>query len=171
MLHKDNPELPPDWPSLSAVQKVLAIVRKKEKELPNDPQEKPWSTAMLEDYPISPEATASVLKVWKFRIEKGDTFTIREAKWASRLSRFLENEDIKKLSCKASQYARTEIMYQLIGRPFNSIVLDKLLMGLPAGIGNFMDFLPLLAEQKEDTERGVKDGVEQIRESIKKGVK
>jgi len=66
MLHKDNPELPPDWPSLSAVQKVLAIVRKKEKELPNDPQEKPWSTAMLEDYPISPEATASVLKVWKF---------------------------------------------------------------------------------------------------------
>jgi len=62
-------------------------------------------------------------------------------------------------------------MYQLIGRPFNSIVLDKLLMGLPAGIGNFMDFLPLLAEQKEDTERGVKDGVEQIRESIKKGVK
>jgi len=164
LLCAKNPELPSGWPSLSAVQKVLAIVRKKEKELPHDPQEKPWSTAMLDDYPISPEATASVLKVWKFRIEKENTFTIREAKWAARLSGLLE--DIEKLSWRASQYARTELMFQLIGRPFDSIVLDKLLMGLPAGIGTFMEFLALLAEQKEDLESGIKDGVEQIRELI-----
>ena len=161
ILRKDNPKLPPSWPSLSSVQKILAEVRK----VKDNPQDKPWSTATLDSYSIPPEAVPSVLKVWKFQIEKGDTFTIREAKWASRLSRLLE--DIEKLSYKASQYARTELMFELIGHPFDSTELDRSLMGLPVGISDFKSFLWLLAEQREDTERGIKDGIEQVIDVIK----
>jgi hypothetical protein len=131
----------------------------------DNPKDKSWSTATLDQYPIAPEVLPIVLKVWKYRTEKGSDFTIREAKWISHLSVLLT--DIDKLSYKGWQYARTELMFELIGRPFDSTVLDKLLMGLPAGIGNFMDFLSILSEQREDQEKGIKDGVEQIRELVK----
>ena len=131
----------------------------------DNPQDKSWSTAALDQYPIATEVLPVVLKVWKSRTEKGSDFTIREAKWIPRLSAQLT--DIDRLSYKAWQYARTELMFELIGRPFDSTVLDKLLMGLPAGIGNFIDFLSILSEQREDQEKGIKDGVEQIRELAK----
>lgn len=131
----------------------------------DNPQDKSWSTATLEQYPIAPEVLPVVFKVWKYRTAKGSDFTIREAKWIPRLSALLT--DIDRLSYKAWQYARTELMFELIERPFDSTVLDKLLMGLPAGIGNFIDFLSILSEQKEDQEKGIKDGVEQIRELAK----
>ncbi len=131
----------------------------------SNPQDKPWSTAKLEQYPIAQEVLTVVMSVGKYRIGKRSNFTIREAKWVSRLSGLLT--DIDRLSYKAWQYARTELMFELIGRPFDSTVLDKLLMGLPAGIGNFIDFLSFLSEQLEDQEKGIKDGVEQIRELAK----
>ncbi len=134
------------------------------------PLEKPWSTATIDRYPElniefpTPEALSRVLKVWKLRIERGDTFTIREAKWAARLSGLLE--DTEKLSYKAGQYARTELMFELIGRPFDSIELDRSLMGLPVEVYDFKSFLWLLAEQRENTERGIKDGIEQVKDLI-----
>lgn len=126
--------------------------------------EKPWNMATIKQHPIAPETLSAVRNVWRLRNEKGDNLTIREAIWVSTLSGQLT--DIDKLSYKAWQYARTELMFELLGRPFDSSVLDKLLMGLPAGIGNLFDFLALLAEQKEDKEKGIKDGVEQIRDLI-----
>jgi len=130
----------------------------------DNPQDKPWNTATLDQYPIAPEVLSAVMKVSKYRIGKGSGFTIREAKWVSRLSGLLT--DVDKLSYKAWQYARTELMFELMNRPFDSTVLDKLLMGLPAGIGNFIDFLSILSEQRDDPEKGIKDGVEQIRELV-----
>jgi hypothetical protein len=157
LLHKDNPKLPPGWPSLSKVQKVLATIRKKANELPDSPQDKPWSTATLDEHPIPPEAIPGVLKVWKLRAEKGDSFTIREAKWAARLSALIT--DPEKLSARASEYAHLELIYQLIGRPFDTTRMDRLLMGLTLTItlkNGFEGFLPLLAQQE--------DGVAQIRD-------
>ncbi len=137
LLRKDNPQLPAGWPSLSAVQKVLALVRKNASKLPEDPEDKPWSMATLDRPdipPIPPEALPAVLNVWKLRIDSEEwnfSFSIREAKWAARLSALMPDliPDIETLSTRASQYARTEILYQLIGRPFDSRGLDSLLMG------------------------------------------
>jgi len=185
ILRKENPELSPKWPSLSTVQKVLAKVRK-----PKDsPQDKPWSTATLDrpdSYPISSEALPVVFKVWKFQIEKGNALTIRQAKWTARLSKVV-SEDTKSplgylglLSYWAGLYARTELMFDLIDRPFDSTELDRSLMGLPVDITtDFKSFFWLLAEQQEYRETReyidgskkeiiIKDGVEQIREVVKK---
>jgi hypothetical protein len=60
-------------------------------------------------------------------------------------------------------------MFELIGRPFDSTGLDRLLMGLPMALkGDIGSFLPLLAEQLEDRTGGIKDGVEQIKSAIKR---
>lgn len=138
ILHKDNPKLPKEFPSLSTVQKVLAKIRKPHP----DPQEKPWSTASLDSYPIPPEALRVVLKVWKFCIEKGQGFTIREAKWVARLSAL--EQDTERLFSLASRHARIELIFELIGRPFDSTGLDRLLMGLPVDIfKDLPSFFPL----------------------------
>lgn len=122
--------------------------------------DKPWSTATLEQYSIPPEGLSAVLKVWKSRIdmiEKGDTFTIREAKWVSRLSLF--QQDTEKLFFIARRHARTELMYDLIGEPFDSTQLDRMLIGLLVTITTPRSLLPLLAEEE--------DGVNQLREVVK----
>lgn len=162
ILHKDNPKLPKEWPSLSKVQKVLATVRKANTP---DPEDRPWSMATLDDYPISPEAIPAVLEVWKSRIEQKQGFTIREAKWAARLSAIPRLKDIKRLSSRASQYARLELIYQLIDRPFNSTMIDGLLCNLillnltiPADLANaFEALLPVLAGVREDAVDQIRD--------------
>ncbi|MDY6918452.1 MAG: hypothetical protein SVP26_11050 [Chloroflexota bacterium] len=144
----------PNWPTLSTVQKVLAKVRRKANELPLDPQAKPWSLGTLDDYPIDPAAIAPVLDVWKYRIEKGADFSIREARWAARLAAV--KSDIAELSAKATQYAQTELMYMLVDRPFDSTNLDRLLMGLPVHLtDDIASAFPLLALQS--------DGVKQVK--------
>jgi len=164
ILHKDSPELPSPWPSLSAVHKVLADVKHND----NKPslEDKPWSTATLDRYPIPPEVIPVVLKVWKFRIENGDIFTIREAKWAARLSGL--QQDIERLFFLASRHARTELMFELINRPFDSTELDRSIMGLPVALSDFKSHLWLLAETREGQIEGVKDGVEQVQNIIQK---
>jgi len=145
-LHKDNPKLPPGWPSLSTVQKVLAKIRKKN-ELPPAPQAKPWSTATLGDYPIPPEALPRVLELWRFRLDRGEKLSIREAKWAARLSAVkppeykimyegqeCSLEGVHWLHLLADWYSHSEIIYEILDRPFDADVLDRLLMGLPTKI-------------------------------------
>ena len=151
ILHASCPELPRGWPGLSAVQKVLATIRRP---LPPDPLDKPWSTATLDSYPIPPEALSVVLMVWKSCIEKGQGFTIREAKWTARLSAVGQDtklgQDIERLFFYASRHARAELMFELIGRPFDSTGLDRSLMGLPVGISNYESFLCLLADPENE---------------------
>lgn len=152
-----------DWkgpaPEIEVIERKISWFRN---HTTDGPQDKPWSTATLDKYPIPPESLPAVLRVWKFCIEKGVSLTIREAKWVSRLSAI--QQDIEKLSFIASRYARTELMFEIINRPFEAIGLDRLLMGLPVGVSDLEDFLPFLAEQKEDESRGLKNGVDQIRD-------
>lgn len=166
LLHAENPGLPSHWPGLSKVQKVLATIRKKAKELPDDPQDKPWNMATLDEYPISPEAIPEVLRIWALRMESGISFTIREAKWAARFSAFIldgSKYSRRTISTLASQYARLEVVYQLVGRPFDSTIFERELMGVKrkytADLRGFKPFLPIL------TAKG--DGMEQLKGFIK----
>lgn len=78
--------LPPNWPGLNKVQRVLAKIRQYDKGHPSDPQDKPWSIASLEDYPIDPQSVPVVMHLYYYRLDKGYSKpTIREAKWVNRL--------------------------------------------------------------------------------------
>ncbi len=143
----------------------------------SSPEDMPWSTATLNAPgapPLPQEALAAVLRVWQSRIEKGAAFTIREAKWTARLSGL--EPDIEKLSFIARRHARTEQMFELIDRAFDSTFLDQLLMHelvdhdfdstaeqqwlldlSPTWDDLIVGVLPLLAMQE--------DGVDQLRDA------
>jgi len=162
ILRKDNPKLPSGWPSLSIVQKVLAPVRKKMKERPVDPQDKPWSMATLDQYPISHEALPAVIEAWKHRAY---TLTIREAKWVARFSAIPE----KDLWWEAIQYAGMEYVYeQLIGQPFDSSKFDKdFIAGESTALdSDDWDFFVLVSTFPED-----KYSVKRLRDFVKSKTK
>ncbi|MGD0794959.1 MAG: hypothetical protein ABR958_05135 [Dehalococcoidales bacterium] len=102
-------------------------------------EDKPWSTATLDDYPILPEALASVLKVWKFRQGKMPTFTIRDAKWAARFSAIYK--DTESLYYCAYQYSGKEKVYKFLGYDFDPAELDNLLASPPFGEYDFRAYI------------------------------
>ena len=142
-----------DVPEVEVLERMISRFRNHEAD---DPQDKPWSTAKLDDYPVPPEALAVVLRVWKSRREKRSDLTIREAKWAARFAGLIA--DTEKLSTTARRYARTELMFELTGNDFDSTTLDHFLMDVQ-GVAIPLDlrtFLPLLADEE--------DGFDQVQE-------
>jgi len=169
ILRKKNPKLPKGWPSLSKVQKILAQVKRHLEEPSRE--DMLWSLGTLNEYPISPEVIPYVLDVWKLRVARGETFTIREAKWVARLSGFQLQEliitkkwslkSIKSLAFVAGGYARLELLIELLGLPvLCSTGLDKLLMSIPDNVhpcpvcaGMQWDLPEVLALEGHDTFR------------------
>ena len=175
ILRQENPKLPSGWPSLSTVQKVLATVRRKAKELPKKPLDQPWGMGTLDKNPISPEAVPAVLRVWKSCFEKGVGFTIREARWAAWLSGLIA--DTEKLSTTASWYARTELMFELTDNDFDSTALDQLLMdvqgrGIDIGLSYFLAILGREEnglDQPQSVRKALEEVVGHVLESVKGG--
>ena len=138
LLHTKNARYPKGWPSLSTVQKVLAVVRKRA-DMPS-PQDEPWSLSTLDDYPIPPEALQRVLEEYKrckeggrfidsdaFTVSPGDAFpylTIRQAKWVARLSK------VECFGAVPYLIAWRERLYEKIGKAPDLDPYDKLLAGL-----------------------------------------
>jgi len=124
LLRKRGGRAPRGWPSLSAVQRVLARIHKSEKGLLNNPQEQPWSIGTLEQAPIHPQALPVVLQAWKSHMEAGRGFTVRQAKWVARLS-----GTEKALTEIPDLIAGAEMLYEQVGRAPDFTVFDKLLAG------------------------------------------
>ena len=109
-------------PSIETLEKKISYYRN---HIEDDPQEKPWSIATLDAFPIPPQALPIVLKEFRRRTDEGGDFTIRQAKWVARLS---ATDYVKALSY---QIAKVEQIYSIIGRPPDFEIYDKLLVGLP----------------------------------------
>tara|TARA_R100000049_G_C1930658_1_gene74648 strand:+ start:470 stop:1234 length:765 start_codon:yes stop_codon:yes gene_type:complete len=103
------------WPGLSAVQKALTKIRKKDDERSPESKELdgPWSTASMVRYPIPPEALPSVLKAWACAREKyNHPFTIREALWAARLYA-VTKDDVSTLVVLSRLKSLTEVIEEI----------------------------------------------------------
>jgi len=132
----------PDWPSLSKVQKILATAKQNASKPEILNWDKPWCMGTLNEFPIPLEALSAVNAVWLFRLAKDEGFTIREAKWVARLSAmegFPYNpakaiRNAGSLSIFSQLYASNELMYELAGHPYDSALMDKFYMGIPAEI-------------------------------------
>ena len=172
IVRKDNPKLPSGWPHLSAVQKVLAIVRKPHL----DPQDKPWSMAALDDYPIPPEVIPTVLKCWKYRVTlrehehpafRTKEFTIRDAKWVARLSGVIT--ETSKLFIMARAYASLEFDYESISRPFNSLRYDYSIMGMQVPSDVLKESYPGMEATTARLEKGLKEVAKRLSSLNKEG--
>jgi len=128
LLRKKNPQLPKGWPGLSAVQKVLAKLRKPQ---PPNPQDEPWSMASLEKYPIPPEALPTVYKAWLYcNVEADMPFTIRQAKWIVRLYHLFKEQSMDSLHAVVTSYVLAERAAELAEVDFNSTFADLLLLAV-----------------------------------------
>ncbi len=76
-------------PEIEVLERKISHYRK---HAVDHPEDKPWSMASLDRYPISPQAIPPVLACWKNAVQSGTILTIREAKWASRLYALMADE-------------------------------------------------------------------------------
>ena len=88
------------------------------------------------------------MEEYKRHKDEGISFTIREAKWVARLSVTQCSKTLPYL------IARTELLYELIGRKPDFEIFDRLLAGLPGQADNwqvpFMASASLAAVLKDD---------------------
>lgn len=127
-LHKQSGKR---WPGLSAVQKKLQSIRKRQREKEEELGGKDrgldahWSLGVLirpgkpsevntNRWEMPPEANSDLLKIWKQCVIAGRPFTVREAMWAVRLRGILPG-DLKLLPYFAFAYAMREKVCELLG--------------------------------------------------------
>jgi len=135
-LQNDLEGLGYDIPEVEVLKRYISDYRNRAED---HPQDKPFRMSTLEEYPIPSSSLTNVLKVYKFRAEKGASFTIREAKWVSRLFAlfYLDSQidnsgiNVDKLYKFARLYAGYEQCSVVINKPLDYTVLDHFVLGLP----------------------------------------
>ena len=131
-LRGENPKVEQGWPGLSAIQKVLTVLRKMDTEKAPEVRglDSPWSVITLAEYAIPPEALRTVLNMAVyFRKEEGlgRRMTIREARWAAWLSSMT---DLHKLFYAIQEYAEEEKAMEISGlRDGFTFMIDDELYG------------------------------------------
>ncbi len=114
-LLKSDPQIPPGWPGLSTVQKVLAPLRAVEAEMYSESKwlDRAWDVSTMAEDEIPPETLPTVLKmVVHFRQTLKRQMTIREVRWAARLSSV---QNLRKLYDFILDYAQEEKLTELTG--------------------------------------------------------
>lgn len=114
-LLKGDPQIPPGWPGLSTIQKVLASLRAVEANIyaASEWLDGTWDVTTMAADEIPPEALPTVLKMaMHFRQTLGRQMTIREARWAARLSSV---RDLRKLYDFILDFAQEEKVQELTG--------------------------------------------------------
>jgi hypothetical protein len=131
-LLKGDPQTPPGWPGLSTIQKVLAKLRAAEAKMYSELRwlDGPWDvTTMVEDE-IPPQALPTVLKMAvHFKQTLGRQMTIREVRWATRLSSV---QNLSKLYDFILDYTQEEKLTELTGivDEYRAVLDDELYMAL-----------------------------------------
>ncbi len=116
-LRKNDPGIAPGWPSVSTIQKVLARIHNKKRELPPDPEDSPWSISDITQHPIPPEVLPAVLSEWADALVRGKPLTVREARWVACLYHVIKESgyrDAGLLAVMAGKYALLEKTTQFL---------------------------------------------------------
>lgn len=95
-------------PSLRKTQDILKEARKRHSNLSPEEElmQEPWSMASLIKYELPPESIPYVIKVWRYAANTHEEFTVRHARWVSRLCHLFE--DITDLWYYSSWYCDIE---------------------------------------------------------------
>jgi hypothetical protein len=154
-LVKGHPDLSPDWPGLSAVQKELSKLRKSP-----SPQDNSWNVSSLNELELPPEALPAVIQVWfNNRVNNSRRFTVREAKWVARLYCIIK--DIDELTRTARGYAYSEYITEQYGSRFAIAPLDYHLFEIMTGRQLSDDEIDkLLDEPYKSAKKMLKESIE-----------
>jgi len=143
-LRKDNPNVKPGWPGISAIQIELKKLRNRHEEILDRGEDEPWTVQTLTKYEIPPEALPVVLKIWAYESLNKDTFlTIRQAKWIGRLYRI--TNDISTLQLFSTIYALQEKVNEYLSASDSkkgNVIRDAHLWSIVTGNSYFVGFVP-----------------------------
>lgn len=113
-----------DWPGLSAVQRILAKIRKNDTE--PKPMIDPWSIGTLNRYPLPAEAIPYILRVKMWAKKNLNyTLTIYQARWVSRLYAIPMLNTEEKLFKAIALYQCAEVSNMLIGQEVDTQQEDE----------------------------------------------
>lgn len=116
---------------LPKLRKVQAILQETRQSISNISvedklQAKSWTMATLDEYPLPPESIPHVLQVWRYCINLDVPFTIRHAKWVSRL--YAQVPDTLDLWFESRRYTKEEELSLATGEPMKNFMLDSRLV-------------------------------------------
>ena len=80
----------------------------------------------LNEFPLPPESIPHLLQLWRYSINLGTEFTIRQAKWASRI--YAQVKDITELWLSSRIYSQEEELSLLSEVPMRIFELDNVLV-------------------------------------------
>jgi hypothetical protein len=121
-----SPNTPDNWPALSTIQAILKNIIDIDKLVIERGIDEPWSMGACVKYDMPQNAIDSLMEVWKYNLATGHIFTIREAKWAARLSSTFTQRKchISALAAYSREYANREQIYELLSKPMDTRDLD-----------------------------------------------
>jgi hypothetical protein len=96
-----------------------------EKKKALDNLNKSWN---LDNFNLAPDTIPYVLQLWRYSINLDEVFTIRHAKWASRLCYLINKLDIAEQWIHSLRYAREEELSFLSGTPMRITHLNSLII-------------------------------------------
>ncbi len=123
-------------PKLRTFQEYLRRARKRQitlREKPKVDESNPWNLETLDenDWSLPHDTIPFVLQLWRYCKNLGADLTIRQAKWASRLSYLLKDLDIAKQWIHIMRYSREEELSLLSGTQMRTDQLNSLLIMNP----------------------------------------
>lgn len=115
-------------PKIRKVQNMIKDAKKHYEALSPDEKilQKPWSMASLVQHELPPESIPSILEVWRYSLALDQKFTIRQAKWVSRLH--ASTKDTTLLWINSGLYSDEEYLSLLSGKPINTQNIDVYLV-------------------------------------------
>lgn len=133
-----------DIPTVRTVQNIIRDFKIDRDKLPKKEsiQQGDWSLYNLKDYPMPIESIHVLLQLWRYAVNTYQKFSIRQAKWASRL--YLTITDITDLWFESYYLADAEYRAAVSGYPMNDFKTLYYLLMKP-----IEQHIPLLSYKEE----------------------
>lgn len=116
-------------PKIRTFQEYLRLARKRQINLQLESkadEQQPWNMQTLNEFPLPPESIPHLLQLWRYSINLGTEFTIRQAKWASRI--YAQVKDTTELWLSSRIYSQEEELSLLSEVPMRIFELDNVLV-------------------------------------------
>jgi hypothetical protein len=115
-----------ELPSKRKIQYMMHDIDERGKGLSKEEQiqQKPWTMVSLNEFPLPNDSIPYVLHVWRYCCHTDENFTIRQAKWVSRLFRLLPQVTPNFLWSISYTYSKKEELSVLSGIPCDTFIDD-----------------------------------------------
>ena len=113
-------------PSKRKIQYIIRDIDERSKGLSKEEQiqQKPWTMVSLNEFQLADDSIPYVMQVWRYCCHTDEIFTIRQAKWISRLFRLFPKLPPNYLWSVSYTYSKKEELSVMSGMPCDTFIDD-----------------------------------------------